>query len=231
MTDKAKPRTRNVPAIAATAGSRTPTRTAPADQPTICVVDDDAAVRESLVYLMDSVNRPVETFESAEQFLERFDPERHAVVLLDVRMPGMSGLQLQQKLVEMNVRVPVIILTAHADVPMAVRAMRAGAYDFIEKPCNEQVLLERLGRALGHAEQLHAEEERQREATARHQTLSPREAEVMALVVQGQLNKQIARQLDVSERTVEVHRSRVMLKMKADSLPDLVRMATLLKLG
>lgn len=197
----------------------------------IYVVDDDAAVRDSLELLMSSVGRRVETFASADAFLERFDAETSGVILLDVRMPGMGGIQLHQRLTELGVTLPVIILTAHADVPMAVRAMRAGVFDFIEKPCNEQVLLERVGKALESAAQKAAEFDQRREARQLVDALSPREREVMELVVAGYLNKQIAMKLSVSERTVEVHRSRVMTKTGADSLPDLVRTATLLGIG
>ena len=133
----------------AKARSRTPQEpNAPLSDETIFVVDDDAAVRDSLELLMGSVGRRVETFASAADFLEQFDSESSGVILLDVRMPGMSGIQLHQTLMERRVTLPVIILTAHADVPMAVRAMRSGVFDFIEKPCNEQVLLERVGKAL-----------------------------------------------------------------------------------
>lgn len=198
---------------------------------TIYVVDDDAAVRDSLELLMGSVGRRVETFASAADFLEHFDPESNGVILLDVRMPGMSGIQLHQTLTERRVTLPVIILTAHADVPMAVRAMRSGVFDFIEKPCNEQVLLERVGKALESAAEQAAEDDQRKAAEALLDGLSPREREVMELVVAGFLNKQVAMKLTVSERTVEVHRSRVMSKMQAESLPDLVRTATLLRIG
>ena len=197
----------------------------------IFVVDDDAAVRDSLECLIGSVGRRVETFASADAFLRHFDPSMKGVILLDVRMPGMSGMQLHQHLGQAGITLPVIILTAHADVPMAVRAMRAGVFDFIEKPCNEQVLLERIGKALETAAEHAAESEVVREARERLDALSPREREVMELVVAGHLNKQIAMMLGVSERTVEVHRSRVMSKMRAESLPDLVRSATLLGIG
>ncbi len=203
---------------------------------TIFVVDDDPAVRDSLEFLMESVGLRTRCFDSAEAFLSAAGaisaapgnaPAARGCLLLDVRMPGMSGLDLQELLVQHGLTLPIIILTGHADVPMAVRAMRAGALDFIEKPCNQQVLLDRIHQALALQSNATQHENKSRLFRARIARLSPREQEVMALVVAGHANKTIADELGVTVKTVEVHRSRVMEKMEAESLPDLVRMSLL----
>jgi len=204
---------------------------APGAEPVVYIVDDDAAMRESLAYLVQSGGWRTETFDSAEAFLQHDITTVRGCVLLDVRMPGMNGLELQEYLQRQDVRVPVIIVTAHADVPMAVRAMRAGAFDFIEKPCNDKLLLDRIRQAVAFDAQRSIDEARQREIRQRVDALSDRERQVMELVVDGYLNKQIADQLSISIKTVEVHRSRVMDKMQADGLADLVRMATAVGFG
>lgn len=192
----------------------------------IFVVDDDQAMRESLEFLLASAGLEVESFASAREFLDGYKPGRSGCLLVDVRMPGMSGLALQEALSERGVRLPVIFMTAHADVPMAVRAMRGGALDFIEKPFDDGALLERLHRAL----ELEAAERREvferRRIEARLSSLSPREREVLELVVEGLRNKQIASRLNLSIKTIELHRSRLMEKMEAGNVADLVRMAT-----
>lgn len=194
------------------------------EEQTVFVVDDDAAVRDALSWLIKSVGLKVETFGSAQEFLEKLNPKRGGCVVLDVRMPGMSGLELQEKLTADQVTLPVIIVTGHGDVPMAVRAVKAGAFDFIEKPFNDQVLLDRIQQALKRQVETRKVEEQRGEVAVRLNTLTPREKEVLHMVVSGNPNKVIAAQLGISCRTVEIHRGRVMEKMKADSLSELVRM-------
>jgi FixJ family two-component response regulator len=195
-----------------------------ADDQTVFVVDDDAAVRDALGWLIKSVGLRVETFGSAQEFLDKLNPKRGGCVVLDVRMPGMSGLELQEKLTGDKVNLPVIIVTGHGDVPMAVRAVKSGAFDFIEKPFNDQVLLDRIQQALKREVETRKVEAQRSEVEGRLDTLTPREKEVLQMVVSGNPNKVIAAQLGISCRTVEIHRGRVMEKMKADSLSELVRM-------
>jgi two-component system, LuxR family, response regulator FixJ len=193
-------------------------------KPTVFIVDDDAAVRDALKFLMRSVGHTVETFGSALDFLNAYSDDRPGCLVLDIRMPGLSGLELQDKLVEQRAIVPIIFITGHGDVPMAVEAMQAGAMDFIQKPFRDQDLLDRINQAL---ERDAANRQALREANAireRLASLTPREREVMDLVVQGKANKVIAGDLDLSQRTVEIHRARVMEKMNASSLAHLVRM-------
>jgi FixJ family two-component response regulator len=194
------------------------------DEQTVFVVDDDAAVRDSLSWLIKSVGLKVETFGSAHEFLEKLNPRRQGVVVLDVRMPGMSGLELQEKLVSDSITLPVIIVTGHGDVPMAVRAVKSGAFDFIEKPFNDQVLLDRIQQAMKRQVETRKVEEQRADVAGRLNTLTPREKEVLEMVVSGNPNKVIAAQLGISCRTVEIHRGRVMEKMRASSLSELVRM-------
>lgn len=193
--------------------------------PTVFVVDDDDAVREAVRLLLRSVGQAVETFHSPRAFLERFDPARPGCALLDIRMPEMSGLELQEALAERHALLPIIFITGHGDVQIAVRAMQAGALDFVEKPFNDQQLLERVNRALS-LDTRNREALARREAIAeRRERLTPREREVMQRIVEGQPNKVIAIELGLSERTVELHRAKVMEKMQASSLAVLVRMA------
>jgi RNA polymerase sigma factor (sigma-70 family) len=196
-----------------------------AAQQTVYVVDDDAAMRKSLRWLVESVGLKVETYSSAGEFLDAVDHRMIGCVVLDVRMPGMSGLDLQEQLKERHISLPVIIITGHADVPMAVRALKAGAYDFIEKPFNDQVLLERVQRALEDGEEERMVEERRKQIDAKIDTLTPRERQVMEMVVNGMANKQVAAELGLSEKTIEVHRKHVMDKMQAGNVADLIRMA------
>ncbi len=200
------------------------TRPEPAE-PTIFVVDDDDAMRESLEFLLESVGLKARAFAAAEDFLDVFQAGTRGCLLLDVRMPGMGGLELQEALRAKGIDIPVIIMTGYADVPMAVRAMQAGALDFIEKPLNEQRLLERVRKAIEHEKELNRARDQIEPIRERIASLTPREHDVLKLVVAGCLNKQIARQLDLSMKTVEQHRARVMIKMEADSLAELVRMA------
>lgn len=193
---------------------------------TVYVVDDDEAVRQSLEWLLSSVGLKVHTFDSAQAFLKAFQPTCPCCLLTDVRMPGMSGLDLQQKLHADNICLPVILITGHGDVQMAVRAMKDGAYDFIEKPFNDQVILDLVHRALEDCSTQHAAYTREQGVQDRIDSLTPREREVLDLIVTGDTNKAIAYKLDISDKTVEVHRSRVMEKLAARSLADLVRQVT-----
>lgn len=198
---------------------------------TVFIVDDDQQVRDALALLMESVGLNVVTFESGQSFLETFDPAVSGCIITDIRMPGMSGLELQKKLKEEKLHPPVIIITGHGDVPMAVEAMQAGALDFIEKPFNDQRLLDSVHRAIeadaakrGHALQI-------AEIRERVDSLTKREREVMSLITQGKRNKTIADELHVSQSTVEAHRAKVMEKMQADTLSDLMRMVLSLELS
>jgi len=188
----------------------------------VYLVDDDDAVRDSLGMLLRSIGLECEPYGSALEFLEHYDSGRHACLVADIRMPGLSGLELQQRLNEQRAGIPVIFITGHGDVPMAVTAMKAGAADFIQKPFRDQDLIDRIHKALEHDRERRvgrAEEETIRERLA---LLTPREAEVMQRVVRGQANKVIAMDLGVSQRTVELHRARVMRKLKMRSLAELV---------
>jgi two-component system, LuxR family, response regulator FixJ len=196
-----------------------PTPTKPGDA-VVYVVDDDDAVRDSLTLLLESAGFGVEPFESAHDALSRCHERKPACVLTDVRMPGMDGLQFQEKLAEDRIDVPVIVMTGHGDVPLAVRAMKAGAADFIEKPFADDVILDSLRSAIDNRRQAIDPE-----LIAHLESLTSREREVLGLLVAGHPNKVIAYRLDISPRTVEIHRARVMEKMHARSLPELVRMA------
>jgi FixJ family two-component response regulator len=192
--------------------------------PTVFVVDDDDAVRDALALLLRSVGLRAETFRSATDFLAAHDPARPGCLLLDIRMPGMSGLDLQRELIAHGSIVPVIFITGHGDVTMAVRALQDGAVDFVQKPFRDQDLLDRVQNAIDLDAKSRADLARRTEILERMGTLTARESEVMDRVVEGNPNKAIAYDLGISERTVEVHRARVMEKMQATSLPHLVRM-------
>lgn len=193
-------------------------------RPTIFVVDDDAAVRDALKLLLRSVGHAVETFGSAQEFLDAYGEDRAGCLVLDIRMPGMSGLELQQKLNEQHSILPIIFITGHGDVPMAVEAMQAGAVDFIQKPFRDQDLIDRINQALEKDSSNRAALGERNDIRRRLETLTPREREVLDLVVHGKANKVIAGDLKLSQRTVEIHRARVMEKMQASSLAHLVRM-------
>jgi two-component system, LuxR family, response regulator FixJ len=193
--------------------------------PTVFVVDDDEAMRSSLKWLIESTGMRVQTFDSADAFLTGYSPDWAGCLLLDVRMPGMSGLELQAYLAREDYRLPVIIITGHGDVAMAVKAMQAGALDFIEKPFHDEDLLGSLRRALEADSQDRAQRVQHADILARLESLTPREHEVMSLVTDGNSNKEIAAALGVSAKTVEAHRARVMDKTQATSLAELVRMA------
>ena len=189
------------------------------------VVDDDQAMRNSLKWLIESVGVGVESFASADEFLAHYQAGRSGCLVLDVRMPGMSGLELQEHLIKENIHIPVVIITGHGDVPMAVRAMKAGAVDFIEKPFNDEALLDAIRRALAYEEQQRSHYFEHSQIKERLGHLTPREREVMDMVTEGKSNKEIANTLGVSAKTIEAHRARVMEKMQAGSLAELVRMA------
>ena len=193
--------------------------------PTVFVVDDDEAVRDSLAMLLRSVGLESEAYADADEFLAAFDPRRPGCLVLDIRMPGISGLDLQQRLCRRGALLPIIFITGHGDVPMAVQAIRDGAVDFIQKPFQDQALLDRIQQALRLDAERREEITQRVEIERRLTRLSPRERQVMDLVVAGHANKVIAGQLGLSQRTVEIHRAKVMEKMQAGSLAHLVRMA------
>lgn len=191
----------------------------------VYVVDDDAAVRDGLKWLIESVELQVAPCPSAQAFLEAYDRSRPGCLVLDVRLRGMSGLDLQAELARRDISIPTIVVTGHGDVPMAVRAMKLGAIDFVEKPFNDQELLERIQKAIeGDLEARRGDRERA-EACALLATLSPREREVLDLLVLGKANKEVADQLGLSTRTVEGHRARLMEKLACGSLAELVRLS------
>lgn len=197
-------------------------------EPSVFVIDDDQAVRDSLGLLLKSMGHRAKLFESAQAFLDQFDPDVTGCIVLDIRMPGMSGMELQQRLKALRCAAPIIFVTGHGDVPMAVEAMHQGAFDFIQKPFRDQELLDRINQALNWNAEHRSDEDRRRAVQERFTTLTPREREVMDCVVRGLANKVIAMDLDLSQRTVEIHRARVMEKMNARSLADLVRMSLLI---
>jgi FixJ family two-component response regulator len=189
----------------------------------VYIVDDDAAVRDALAALLGSVGLEARTFASAEAFIEAADAGMRGCLLLDVRMPGMGGLELQPRLREQGVLLPVIFITGHGDVPMAVRAMKSGAADFIEKPFNEQQLLERIQACLKEDEQADAARQAKESARADFERLTARETAVMALIAAGGHSKAIAAELGITERTVDVHRFNIMRKIGVRTLADLLQ--------
>ena len=194
------------------------------ETPTVFIVDDDPSIRFAMQALMDSVDIRHEIFESGDSFLEQFDDHRPGCLVLDIRMPGLGGLELQEELLTRGNTLPIIFITGHGDVPMAVEAMQKGAVDFIQKPFRDQDLLDRIREALMTDKERREEQEKHAEVEKRIARLTNREREVFDLVVTGKPNKVIAYELGVSQRTVEIHRARVMEKMQARSLADLVKM-------
>jgi FixJ family two-component response regulator len=192
--------------------------------PTVFIVDDDAAIRFAMQALMESVDQPHEIFASADEFLAKEIYQRPGCLVLDIRMPGLGGLELQQELINRKNTLPIIFITGHGDVPMAVEAMQKGAVDFIQKPFRDQELLDRIRKALATDQKRREKRSRVEQVANRLATLTKREREVFDLVVTGKPNKIIAYELNVSQRTIEIHRARVMDKMKASSLADLVKM-------
>jgi FixJ family two-component response regulator len=195
-----------------------------AAEPVVFVVDDEASVRKSLGRLLKAAGYRVETFASAQEFLQRPADDALACLILDVQMPGLNGLELQRALLEADRILPIVFITGHGDIPMSVRAMKAGALDFLSKPFDEKDLLEAIRRALEGARQQTAVRAVGDEVRRRLATLTPREYEVLLQVLTGRLNKQIAAALGAAEKTIKVHRGRVMHKMQVDSVADLVRL-------
>lgn len=193
------------------------------EQPIVFVVDDDEAMCESLQWLLESDGLTVRTFHSAEEFLSSYRPEQPGCLVLDVRMHGLSGLDLQSQLARRGAAIPVIIITGHGDVPMAVRAMKSGVADFLEKPVSDKVLLQRIHAALDLDRRQRESDRERREIRTAIEQLTAREREVLNLVVGGKANKQIAAELGIREKTVEVHRKHVMQKMSVHTVVDLVR--------
>jgi FixJ family two-component response regulator len=195
------------------------------EETTVFVVDDDASVRTAVKRLLQSIGLQVKTFDSAQAFLAHSDHDKPACLVLDVRMAGMSGIELQEQLTKAGLRMPIIFITGHGNIPMSVKAVKSGAVDFIEKPFDDQKLIDAINIALKEDGKYRLEQAEIKDIQHRVDSLTPREHEVFDLVVTGILNKQIAFDLGMSEKTVKVHRARVMQKMKAESLADLVRMA------
>jgi two-component system response regulator FixJ len=191
-------------------------------EPTVFVVDDDPYVLKGLRLLMKSVKLNVETYLSAQEFLDGYDPAKPGCLLLDLRMPGISGLELQEILQTRNIPIPIIIITGYSEVQAAVQAMKRGAVEFLEKPFNDQLLIDQVQKAIAEDAQIRQKRAEQEAVLARIALLTPRERKVMDLVIAGKLNKVIARQLGISPKTVEFHRARVMKKMKVDSVAELV---------
>ncbi|KTT14686.1 response regulator transcription factor [Pseudacidovorax intermedius] len=192
---------------------------------TVYVVDDDEAVRDSLQWLLEGKDYRVRCFESAESFLARYDPREVACLIVDIRMAGMSGLELQDKLIERKSPLPIVVITGHGDVPMAVDSMKKGAMDFIQKPFNEEALVSLVERMLDHARTAFAQYQQSASRDALLSKLTGRESQVLERIVAGRLNKQIADDLGISIKTVEAHRANIMEKLNANTVADLLKIA------
>jgi FixJ family two-component response regulator len=193
--------------------------------PTIFIIDDDSSMRRALSYLLQSAGYKVETYSSAEKFLQREPYDGVGCILLDVRMPGLSGMDLQEKLMRPDYMMPIIFLTGHGELSMGVHAMKKGAIDFLTKPCDDEQLLAAVNRAIEKDMQARGSYKEKQEIRRRIELLTPRENEILRYVITGLLNKQIAATLGIAEPTVKIHRGRIMEKLRAESVADLVRMA------
>ena len=194
-----------------------------ADEQTVFIVDDEGTLRDSLGFLLESIRLRTESFDSAEAFLVKYTPDRAGCLVLDVRMPGLSGLDLMEQLNRVGASIPIIFLSAHGDVPLTVRAMKGGAFDFLQKPCNNQDFLDRVRQALALDRSRRSERQRSDSYSTRLAALTLRERQILDRVVDGQSNKLIARELGISHKTVEAHRGRLMRKMDAASFAELLQ--------
>jgi FixJ family two-component response regulator len=205
-------------------------REAPDAQPVVFVVEDDPSMRAALTNLFQSVDLRVEAFGSATEFLQSNLPDVASCLVLDIRLPGPSGLDFQNELAQANIRIPIIFVTGHGDIPMTVRAMKAGAVDFLSKPFRDQDMLDAVATAIERDRRTRRDTKILADIQSRFETLTPREREVMTLVATGLMNKQIAAEIDLAEITVKIHRGRIMKKMGARSLAELVRMSEALEI-